>query len=83
MNETIYKVSFRRPPLTGDERTEFFFGSLKAIYSILTEEHIGCKVETLWANHITEEHPFHNAHCTITCNRVYRKRQDNPSRGRK
>ena len=35
--EYIYRVEFKEPPLLGvDERTEFYFHSLAAIYEVFT-----------------------------------------------
>ena len=39
--KTIYRVQFKEPPLNDDERTEFFFTSLAAIYDVFTAEQIG------------------------------------------
>ena len=49
--KTIYRVQFKEPPLNDDERTEFFFTSLAAIYDVFTAEQIGCRVNRL----ITQE----------------------------
>ena len=46
--EFIYRVSFSEPPLSGDERQEFFFHSLSAIYEVFSHEQIGCRVSRLW-----------------------------------
>ena len=45
---TIYRVRFKEPPLSGDERTEFFFTSLAAIYEVFTAEQISCRVNRLY-----------------------------------
>lgn len=36
--EFIYRVSFSEPPLSGDERQEFFFHSLSAIYEVFSQD---------------------------------------------
>lgn len=44
----IYRVSFENEP-AGDNvwTTDYFFGSLSAIYDTLTAEQIGCKVSVM------------------------------------
>ena len=64
-------------------KTEFFFGSLAAIYDKFTYEQIGCKVETLWAAGITEATPYENDRCTVSREVVTRKAQKAASRKRK
>lgn len=46
--EYIYRVAFNEPPIEEDDRTEFFFHSLTAIYEKFTPEQVGCKVTRLW-----------------------------------
>lgn len=46
--EYIYRVAFSEPPIKEDDRTEFFFHSLTAIYEKFTPEQVGCKVTRLW-----------------------------------
>lgn len=46
--EYIYRVAFSEPPIEEDDRTEFFFHSLTAIYEKFTPEQVGCKVTRLW-----------------------------------
>ena len=50
---TIYRVRFKEPPLSGDERTEFFFTSLAAIYEVFTAEQIGCRVNCITSGFLT------------------------------
>lgn len=75
--EYIYKVAFNEPPMEGDNRTEFFFHSLAAIYDELTPEMVGCKVSRLWNAKITPQAPFANKLCTITKVAVTRKKRTN------
>lgn len=56
---TIYRVRFKEPPQSGDERTEFFFTSLAAIYEVFTAEQIGCRVNRL----IAEECDPYEVYC--------------------
>lgn len=80
MNETIIQVSFREHPLPRDPRTDFYFGSLAAIYEVFTPEQVGCNVKTLWNSGITPEKPYHNRLCSIRKVQVVRKPQKQPSR---
>lgn len=45
----IIKVTFFEP-ING--RTEYYFGSLKAIYAVFTPEQVGCTLDTLYNAHI-------------------------------
>lgn len=80
--EFIYRVEFKEPPLSEDDRTELFFHSLSAIYEVFAVEQVGCKVSRLWnigvsdgneytsrdgAVHITRE-PIERKHRTALCN---------------
>ena len=47
---TIIKVTFHEPV---GNKTEYFFGSLKAIYQQFTAKQIGCKLTNLYASGIT------------------------------
>lgn len=81
--ESIVKVQFREPPLAeAPNKTQFFFGSLAAIYETFTAEQIGCKVETLWNANITECQPYRNKICEVSRDVVTRKAQKLPSRNR-
>lgn len=82
--ETIIKVEFRDPPLREQPyKTDFFFGSLAAIYEVFTAEQVGCKVECLWNSSITEQHPYRNKKCVVSRVQLTRKAQKRGSRGRK
>ena len=50
---------------TRDGRREYFFGSLKAIYTELTEEQVGCKLQKLYRAGITTDHCYANDRCIV------------------
>lgn len=62
----IYRVAFNEPPLQGDDRTEFFFTSLSAIYDAFTPEQVGCKVSRLWNIGVSDGVTYAGARCKIT-----------------
>lgn len=70
--ESVIKVQFFNPV---NGKTEYYFGSLKAIYEQFTPEQIGCTVERLWASNITPDNPRATAKCVITKHSVIRKQQ--------
>lgn len=76
---TIIKVRFHQPPLASDpQRTEYYFGSLSAIYDQFTPKQIGCKVERLWNYGIKQNKPYKNARCVVSRELMRRKtRRDN------
>ena len=72
--EFIYRVEFKVPPLLGvDERTEFYFHSLAAIYDTFTAEQIGCKVTRLWNIGVSHGNPYEGKRCRITKEPILRK----------
>lgn len=73
----IYKVVFKIPPL-GHERTEFYFGSLSAIYDVFKETEIGCKVNNLWNIGVSDGNTYKSKLCTITREAFISKAQKNP-----
>lgn len=77
----VYKVTFKDPPLPNDERKEFFFTSLSAIYDTFTPEQIGCKVSRLWNVRVSGGSRYENRLCVIIREEVTRKTQKNPCRG--
>lgn len=79
---SIYKVSFKEPPLKDDDRTEFFFTSLSAIFETLTPEQVGCGVRRLWNLQIAQGKPYQGRLCVITKEQIQSKTQNNPSKGR-
>lgn len=79
----FYRVEFKEPPLTDDERTEFFFTSLAAIYEVFTPEQIGCKVNRLWNIGVTDGITYNGKRCLITREVVHSKAQKAPYSGAK
>lgn len=73
MKEKIIKVQFFKPI---DGESEYFFGSLSAIYERFTPDQIGCSKETLWSSKITPESPKATTKCVIYKHEVIRKPQD-------
>lgn len=69
--EHIYRVSFKEAI---DGRTDYFYGSLSAIYSNFTPEEIGCKLYQLWRHKVDENNPYIGARCTITKEHLTRKK---------
>lgn len=76
--EYIYRVEFKEPPLSDDERTEFFFHGLSAIYEMFTAEQIGCKVTRLWNIGVSHGNPYEGRRCRITKEPILRKRRFKP-----
>ena len=73
--KTIYRVQFKDPPLNDDERTEFFFTSLAAIYDVFTAEQIGCKVNRLYNIGLPDGTPYNGKRCLITQEAIHSKAQ--------
>ncbi|MEZ3441558.1 hypothetical protein [Alistipes sp.] len=69
----IYRVSFREPV---GGKTDYFFGSLSAIFAAFTTAQIGCGVRRLWNIGITTENPYNGRKCSITKEPLTRKRQN-------
>ena len=80
--KTIYRVQFKEPPLNDDERTEFFFTSLAAIYDVFTAEQIGCKVNRLCNIGLPDGTPYDGKRCLITQEAIHSKAQKSPFTGR-
>lgn len=57
--------------------TEFYFGSLAAIYEMFDASEIGCRLEALWAAGIDDTHPKATRLCVISKHTMYRKLQKN------
>lgn len=74
--EHIYRVAFHEPPIENDERKDFFFSSLSAIYEDFTSEQIGCKVSRLWNIGVSDGVPYRGRKCTITREQFRRKTQN-------
>ena len=77
----IYKVTFNEPPLN-DDRTEFYFTSLSAIYDTFTPEQIGCRVTRLWNVSVSTDNPYIGRLCQITQEETRSKTQNNPCKRR-
>lgn len=74
--ENIIRVQFREPPLASKPRqTDFYFGSLAAIYEEFTPEQIGCRVEHLWNYGVMPDHPYMNKLCVVSREVLTRKQQ--------
>ena len=72
--EYIYRVEFKVPPLLGiDDRKEFYFHSLAAIYEVFTARQIGCKVTRLWNIGVSHGTPYEGRRCKITKEQILRK----------
>lgn len=72
----FYRVEFKEPPIEGDDRTEFYFSSLAAIYEQFAPEQVGCKVSRLWNIGVSDGVPYKGRKCTITKERIRRKMQN-------
>lgn len=75
MEQNIIKVQFLKPV---DGQTEYFFGSIAAIYEQFTTEQIGCTMQTLWGR-VSAEMPYITKKCIISKHSVVRKPQINKS----
>lgn len=82
-SESVFKVKFKTPPTEGDERTEFFFSSLAAIYDLFTPEQVGCAVSRLWALKVSDGNTYEGRKCSISREEVRRKAQKRPTNGSK
>lgn len=76
MQEYIIKVHFPEP-IAG--QTDYYFGSLAAIYQRFTVKQIGCKLQALWGAKISPEHPKVTRRCIISKHPVERKPQQDKS----
>ena len=73
--ESIIRVQFLQPVTEHGGQTDFYFGSLAAIYEVFTPEQVGCKLETLWAAKIDALHPKTTPRCVVSKQMLYRKKQ--------
>jgi hypothetical protein len=69
----IYRISFKEA-ISG--KTDYFYGSLSAIFTNFAPEQVGCKVERLWNFKITENNPYRGRKCTITKELLIRKKHE-------
>lgn len=72
LTEKIIKVEFTEPI---DGKSEYYFGSLSAIYDVFTREQMGCVLYTLWNASIKEGKPYKNKRCTVSKFPIRRKCQ--------
>lgn len=56
-------------------QTEYYFGSLAAIYDHFTDSQIGCKLEALWNAGIEQGKPKSTRFCVISKHEIVRKKQ--------
>lgn len=80
---TIYRVKFKEPPLNGDDRTEFFFTSLAAIYEVFNPDQIGCKVNRLYNIRLPDGQAYDGKRCQIFKETIHSKAQKTPYSGDK
>lgn len=71
---SIIKVHFFNPVSNGC--SEFYFGSLAAIFEMFDADEIGCRLEALYSAHI-DENPKATRFCVISKHVLYRKSQKN------
>ena len=69
----VIKVHFHDPV---DGKNDYYFGSLKAIYSIFTPEDIGCQLQTLYHSHLTLTNRKGTDKCVISKHEVIRSKQE-------
>lgn len=73
--ESIIRVQFLSPVAEYGGQTDFYFGSLAAIFELFTKEQIGCQLETLWSAKIDTLHPKTTPKCVVSKQVLYRKKQ--------
>lgn len=67
----IYHLQFKEPV---NNQTDYYFGSLSAIYEEFTSEDIGCKVERLWNIGVARGVVYENKLCSIKLGELKRKK---------
>ena len=67
----IYHLQFKEPV---NNQTDYYFGSLSAIFDAFTAEDIGCKVERLWNIGVAKGAVYESKKCTIKAGSVKRKK---------
>lgn len=77
MEQNVIKVQFFKPV---DGQTEYFFGSISAIYQRFTAAQIGCNITSLWAHKLTPDKPKATDKCVITKHVIARKPQSNKTK---
>jgi len=68
----FYRVRFREP-IRG--RSDFYFGSLSAIYDLFTVDQIGCSKSHLWNVKVSDGIDYHGRRCSISLEVLNRKKQ--------
>jgi hypothetical protein len=76
--EPLTEAEAKYPTYVGE--TDFYFGSLAAIYDTFTPEVIGCKVRNLWNVGVARGVEYRGAKCRITSIRVYHKQTERGKR---
>lgn len=71
--EYIYRVAFPTPPIDGDPRMTFYFGSLAAIYELFSPQQLGVALRTLWNKKTADGNPYLGEKCVITREELIRK----------
>ena len=70
---TIFRVHFHEPR---DNKQDFYFGSLKAIYSKFTPEEIGCALQSLYSAKIRFGNYKATEKCVVSKHEVVRKKNN-------
>ena len=73
--ESIVRVQFLNPVAEYGGQTDFYFGSLAAIYELFSPAQVGCKLETLWSAKIDALNPKTTPKCVVSKQVLYRKKQ--------
>ena len=63
--KTIYKVTFREPPIEASDQTEFYFSTVSAIYEVFTKQAIGCSLNNLWNKGVVKGRRYVSRTCTV------------------
>lgn len=71
--DPVIRVRFFMPI---DGETDYYFGSLAAIYEKFTPEQIGCKLESLWNASIAPDKPKSTRNCVVSRHEIIRKRHN-------
>ena len=66
---TVIKVRFFNPV---NNKTDYYFGSLKAIYTEFAQEQIGCSLLTLYSSRVTVSHYKVTDKCVISKHPIQR-----------
>ena len=69
----VYRVAFYKPV---NGKTDYYFGSLAAIFKLFTSEQIGCALGTLYAHKfLTGKIETETPKCRITTEWLFRSKQ--------